>query len=106
MSKETSRKLAAKAMDFASFIIESGGEPKQIVLFGSVARGDADTESDIDIFVESEDGEKIKGMEKNFEMTKGEQWKLKGADNPISLVTGKLGGEKGSLAQEIRSEEH
>ncbi len=102
MSKATSSKLAAKAMDFASYIIESGEEPEQIILFGSAARGDAD--SDIDVFVGTKDGGKIEGLKKNFELAKENQWKLKGVDNPISLVTGRLDDKKmGSLRPEIES---
>ncbi|MEK6887707.1 MAG: nucleotidyltransferase domain-containing protein [Candidatus Aenigmatarchaeota archaeon] len=95
------RKLTAKAIDFASFAIESGEKPKYIILFGSVARGDADSDSDIDIFIESDDKKEIEGLGKNFELTKGNSWKLKGADNPVSVVVGNL--EKHPMRREIES---
>lgn len=97
----TNRKLVAKAMDFASFIIENGEEPRCIMLFGSVARGEADSESDIDVFVESNDREKIDGLKKNFEATKSDIWRQKGADNPISTIAGRL--DRHPMKREIES---
>ncbi len=48
--------LIAYAMDFCSFLLKSemANEIKKIILFGSVARGDFDSESDIDIFIDTE----------------------------------------------------
>ncbi len=42
------------AQSFVSFLLDSyvGGKVRKIILFGSVARGDFSTESDIDLFVE------------------------------------------------------
>ena len=48
-------KRIAYAMDFSSFFIQkikSQGYIKQILLFGSVARGEADVTSDVDIFID------------------------------------------------------
>jgi len=48
-------KLIAYAMDFASFVIQKTKfqeNIKNIILFGSVARGEAEKESDIDIFID------------------------------------------------------
>ena len=46
-------KAVAYAMDFASFLIESGIEPTNIILFGSAVSGSLDKDSDIDIIVVS-----------------------------------------------------
>ena len=46
--------LIAYAMDFSSFLIQktSGEKIKNIILFGSVARGEAGKESDVDLFID------------------------------------------------------
>jgi len=92
MKKE---ELIAYVMNFASFIIKEkiGKDIDRIILFGSVARGDFDKESDIDVFIESQ-----KNIEKEIEnllliFMKSEiqkKWELKGLKNEISLKIGKL----------------
>jgi predicted nucleotidyltransferase len=89
--------LIACAMDFSSFLLKSSiaKDIRNIILFGSVARGDFDSESDIDIFVEAEKGRAI-GNEvakllSAFEKSEThEKWKLRGLKNPISVKTGEL----------------
>lgn len=89
--------LTACAMDFSSFLLKSSiaKDIKNIILFGSVARGDFDSESDIDIFVDAEKGKSI-GNEvtkllSTFEKSEThEKWKLRGLKNPISVKTGEL----------------
>jgi len=89
--------LIACAMDFSSFLLKSSiaGDIKNIILFGSVARGDFDSESDIDIFVDTVEGRAI-GNEvakllSAFEKSEThEKWKLRGLKNPISVKTGQL----------------
>ena len=53
------KELLSYAMDFVSFLTDrlddnDMGKIKDIVLFGSAARGEADKKSDIDVFVEFE----------------------------------------------------
>ncbi len=85
-------KLIAYALDFASFLVESGIEPRRIILFGSVTTGEFDKESDIDIFIDTDRSEEnnIKRVLKIFDKTFGEKWRLKGINNPISLKIGDL----------------
>lgn len=87
--------LIAYAMDFCSFLLRSeiGKDIDKIILFGSVARGDFDTESDIDIFIDTD--KKIEGnakkILKTFEISEtNEKWRLKGLKNPLSLQVGKI----------------
>ena len=47
--------LIAYAMDFASFLLQktaAGEKIRNIILFGSVARGEAGKESDVDVFID------------------------------------------------------
>ncbi|VVB90445.1 Nucleotidyltransferase domain protein [uncultured archaeon] len=90
-------KLIAYAMDFSSFLLKSGiaEDIKNIILFGSVARGDFDSESDIDIFVDTGKGRAIKNkltkLLSTFEKSETqEKWKLQGLNNSISVKTGEL----------------
>ena len=51
------RELVAYALDFTSFLLDRLPERtiqsiKSIILFGSVARGTADKDSDIDLFID------------------------------------------------------
>ena len=85
-------KMIACALDFASFLLESGVEPRRVILFGSVAAGEMDKESDIDIFIDIDEPEekKIRGILRIFEGVSGEKWRLKGVNNPLSLKIGSL----------------
>jgi len=94
------------AMSFASFLLDSkiGGRINKIILFGSVARGDYSKESDIDLFIDTD--EKIeKEIDKLlvlFDSSRiSESWKLKGIKNEISVKTGKL--KKWSLRRNVIS---
>lgn len=97
MNDRKKRELVAYAMDFCSFLLRSeiGTDVRRAVLFGSVARGDFDSESDVDIFIDT-DGEKnvdasVKKVLKSFEMSEtNDNWGLKGVKNPISIKVGKL----------------
>ena len=86
-------KLIAYAMHFASFVIEQGIKARRIILFGSVASGEFDKESDIDVFIDtgknvSESG--VLGLQSSFEKTFGEKWKLKGVTNQLSITVGDI----------------
>lgn len=89
--------LISYSMDFCSFLLRSGiGEDiKRIVLFGSVARGDFDDESDIDLFIDTDQKKKVepaaKRVLKSFEVSDtNEKWKLKGLKNALSLQVGRI----------------
>ncbi|MBI4895917.1 MAG: nucleotidyltransferase domain-containing protein [Candidatus Aenigmarchaeota archaeon] len=86
--------LIAYASDFVSFILrrkDLAKEIENIILFGSIARGDFDDESDVDIFVESNKDleNKIQEVLKLYNSSKQKEfWELKGVRNPISVKTG------------------
>jgi predicted nucleotidyltransferase len=103
MDKET---LISYAEGFVSFLLDTEISKKidRIILFGSVARGDFDKESDVDIFVDTDkeidnDIEKILDLFKESETYK--KWKMRGVVNDISIKTGDL--EKWSLRRDVIS---
>ncbi len=92
-------KLIAYAQDFSSFLVENLGEDaakiKQIILFGSIARGEEQKSSDIDLFVDVLDQKlelKINRIADAFyeslKFTK--YWRLLGIKNEFSCTIGKL----------------
>lgn len=87
--------LIGYSMNFASFLLDSsvGSEISKIILFGSVARGDFTKESDIDIFIDTDEKHEkiIEKIQALFNRSKlDEVWKLKGVTNEISLKIGRL----------------
>ena len=92
-------KLVAYAMHFASFVVEHGIKLRSIILFGSVASGEFDKESDIDIFIDiAESGrteeKAVLGLLSNFEKTFGEKWRLKGVNNQLSVTEGDINSKE------------
>lgn len=94
-----SSNLIALAMDFASYVIQKGfsDEIKNIILFGSVARGDAGDNSDIDLFVDVHKQNKntiiklnkcLSGFEESTKFL--DYWSLIGVQNEIKLTIGEL----------------
>jgi len=100
-------KLIAYAMDFSSFLIEKLGKESdkinQVILFGSVSRGEESHKSDIDLFIDVKSGKNIVKNEENFEkqinalrdkfyesMKVKKYWNLIGIRNEINLSIGKL----------------
>jgi len=92
------KKLLSYAADFVSFFLERAdqGRIEKIILFGSVAREEADSNSDVDLFVETVNNANI---EKSIEKIKREffasirfksYWELKGIKNDIKTISGKL----------------
>lgn len=93
--------LISYALDFASFIIQSLKNKEknniyQIILFGSVARGDFNKNSDVDIFVDCNVSSKLDASiqeikNKFFESKKyKDYWLLFGIKNEINVVVGNL----------------
>lgn len=92
--------LISYASDFVSFLIQNMKDLNQIesiILFGSTARGEAEKNSDVDIFIDvlnnedkiAKEANKIK--EKFFDSVKFKKyWELIGINNDINLVVGKL----------------
>jgi len=92
----------AYAQSFAAFLLsilpsEKLGNIKGIILFGSVARGEATKESDIDIFIDVFRDEK--SLEKQIDRVVEDfyksiffekYWKLLGIENEIKPIVGKL----------------
>ncbi len=89
-------KLIAYAMHFASFLVEHGVKARKILLFGSVASGEFDKESDIDIFVDADKLEKndVISSLRSFEKTFSDKWELKGVNNQLSVTVGDLNSKE------------
>lgn len=96
--KTSKSDLIAYAMSFVSFVFPKIGGIKEIILFGSSARGEAGKESDIDIFFDIEDEKQEEIIKKVLEIELKkfykskirETWMFQGIKNPISIKTGKL----------------
>ena len=96
---EMDYKKLSYAMDFTSFLIQELDKDmekvKSIILFGSAARSEATSESDVDIFVDTIDvniENKVKKIVDNFYKSRkfSEYWKLLGISNDIKCIIGKL----------------
>ncbi len=100
------------AESFASFLLPELKDlsVKDIILFGSTARGDYDKSSDIDIFIDlekEEDAPKVEkivnsNLKKFYKSRIFEVWGLKGIKSSISVKTGML--EKWGLKRSIISD--
>lgn len=92
------KELVAYATAFVSFALPKLEWIKEIILFGSVARGDATKESDIDLFFnieKIEHEERIKEIigkeiDKFYKSKMAEIWFLKGIKNLIKINVGVL----------------
>lgn len=90
--------LVSYSQDFASFFIKNTknfDNIKNIILFGSVSRGDASEESDIDILIELYKSDKnvekeIKQIKKDFyeSMKYKQYWKLLDVHNEFNILSG------------------
>ena len=84
--------LIALAMEYASYLMHNMPNINNIILFGSVARGDFDKKSDIDIFVDvanpgKKDEDCVRKLTDNFYNTKCfEKWKLLGMQKDFSAM--------------------
>ncbi len=92
--------LVAYAMGFSSFLIQkvaTSGEIKNVILFGSVARGEAGKESDVDVFIDVLKSSaalesKIRGLADEFKSLGSYKnyWKPLGIENEIQLTIGQF----------------
>jgi len=92
------KRLLSYSIDFVSFFLErvDTGRIEKIILFGSVAREEADANSDVDLFIETvnnvnieKSAEKIKSMFFSSARYKN-YWELKGVKNDLKIITGRL----------------
>ncbi len=92
-------KLIAYSQDFSSFLMEKLGEKSdnvvQIILFGSVARGEAEKDSDVDLFIETIDStleERINEIKEKFysSVKVKKYWELLEVKNEFHLTIGKI----------------
>ncbi len=91
--------LIAYAHAYVSFVLPRIKTPiREIILFGSVARGDFDIKSDLDIFFDLVQGKDVKSLETELNLLNikfytsklYELWKQKGATLPIAVKAGVL----------------
>ena len=98
--------IVAYVYDFLSVCIELKGmaeKVENIILFGSVARGDFDKESDVDIFIDIAHLDEKKQVEELvskaiviFEAKARKTWNLRKIELPVKPIVGKLAEEKWS----------
>ena len=95
------RLLATYAMDFTSYLFQLLKDDeiniiKQVILFGSVARGDADRKSDVDLFIithsktETIEKKANRATETFYQTERYHQWKLLGVNNRFHCIVGNL----------------
>ena len=92
--------LISYAMDFASFLVQNLKKTesiKNIILFGSAARGEASKKSDIDIFIDITGEEKkleeeVKKIKDRFfgSVKFKKYWLLLNVKNDINIIVGKI----------------
>ncbi len=109
MSREL---LISYASAFASFLLRSGidlNKIRAIYVFGSVARGDFDRESDVDVFIDIEknyekiaDGIVKKALRNFLASDEVKKFKLLGIKNEISARHGAI--EEWELKESIKKE--
>ncbi len=90
--------MISYAMDFVSFLISRLSSIDRVILFGSIARGDFNHESDIDLFIDTKDKKlenQVKKMEDAYsKSSKARAWQLKGIQNTFSCMVGILDSEE------------
>ena len=87
--------LIGYALSFASFLLDSkiGDKINKIILFGSVARGDFNPESDIDLFIDADKRleKEINNLLLLFKFSEAQKvWEMKKVTNGLSLKVGSL----------------
>src|SRR3989338_1392656 len=92
--------LIAFSMEYASYLMRKTISIESIILFGSVARGDFDKESDIDIFVSVRNSRKtdkdiVRKATNEFYGTKTfEKWQMLGIKNYFSVIVGNINSDE------------
>ncbi|MFH0836666.1 MAG: nucleotidyltransferase domain-containing protein [Candidatus Aenigmatarchaeota archaeon] len=95
--------VIAYVYDFLHFLLDSSKQQDSIdsiILFGSVARGDFDKQSDVDIFVNTKDDalkKKVDHALNQFEKASEHSWDLRGIELPIKCIVGDLDSKAWSL---------
>ena len=89
--------LFSYVYDFLSHLLENKvifSNINQIVLFGSVVRGDFHNKSDIDLFIDTKQSKKVNLLVKkeinNFELRSEKTWFLRGVTLPLKVIVGDL----------------
>ena len=106
--------LLSYVNDFLSLLYFKEGfieEINSIALFGSVARGNFDKESDVDLFIDVKDKNSIMEIEKivsstldEFELKAKDVWHIRRIKNPINCIAGLIDDETWkNLRREIES---
>jgi len=97
------RSLLPYAYDYISLLMEDDNirnYTRNIILFGSAARGDADKHSDVDIFIDTppEAASMISPAAdkalRRFDVTFGRKWSAVGIKNTIKIIVGSLEEER------------
>lgn len=105
--KSIYKKLIAYASAFVSFVLPKI-EVEEIILFGSIVRGEATKESDVDLFfnIKTKEKETKKILKdqlvKFYKSSIYERFSLEGIKNPISVEVGSI--DKWKLKRSIVSE--
>src|SRR3989338_9492108 len=91
---KNNRDSIAYAMDFASYLVSKVTSIDRVILYGSVARGDFDNKSDVDLFIDTREKnieKQIKKAEDGYLKTEAyRRWSLKGYTYPFSFIIGRL----------------
>ena len=101
------KNLESYASSFVSFVLPKI-DVEEIILFGSVARGEATEKSDVDLFFNTKENEKSikeiisRELKKFYKSRVYETFYLKGIKNPISIEAGNL--DEWKLKRSIISE--
>lgn len=90
------KSYASYFVSYLLFNLKNSGDISKIILFGSVAKGEANKKSDVDIFIEVK--RKTKKFERKIEKTTNDFYKSREAlifkskkvDNKINVIVGKL----------------
>lgn len=103
--------IFAYLYDFTSLLLDKTGNINNIILFGSVASGNFDEKSDVDLFIDLPSKADIKDIQKiidnalnEFEEIVLKKWALRGINLPINCIVGTLDSKRWSgLKREIIS---